>query len=80
MKLLFFYMKVLLPVLLFIALYQMDLKETFIISLLIYALIYRPFIDGSRLLYLGLVQREDFYKLFIPFYSSKYFYELYFKR
>jgi len=79
MKLLFYYMKVLLPALLFIALYQMDFKIVFIISILIYALIYRPFVDGYRLISLGLIQKENFYKLFIPFYRSKYFYELHFK-
>jgi hypothetical protein len=79
MKLLSYYLQILLPLSLFPVLYQMNLTGAFVISLLGYILIYRPYVDGQRLLSLGSINKQDFGKIFIPFYRTKYFFDLYFK-
>ena len=46
---------------------------------LIYALIYRPLIDGMRLIQKGVIRKSEIWKLFVPiFYRSKWFKQLYF--
>ncbi|WP_346237314.1 hypothetical protein ABDK00_011210 [Niabella insulamsoli] len=54
--------------------------STFVVSMLIYAMIYRPIVDGVRLIHLGLLKRSEIWKMFIPFYPVGYIKELYFKR
>lgn len=56
-----------------------------IISLLLYVFIYRPYIDSLRLYQLGLINKEDQKKWFIPlhkayWYPVTHFRSLYFKK
>lgn len=75
MKLIYFYILLLIPLLgvLFIS----DSK-TFVVFLMVYALIYRPFLDLLRLKYLGLLNKSEYYKVFIPFWTKKHFKRMYF--
>ena len=50
----------------------------FAIAVLVYAFLYRPLVDGIRLRSLGAVDKKEIVKLFIPFWSMKYFKKLYF--
>lgn len=45
----------------------------FSIALLIYLLVYRPLVVIVRLLSLKAIEERNAWKLFIPFYHSKYF-------
>jgi len=47
------------------------------ISILIYALIYRPIIDGLRLVSKKIITKRESWKLFIPFRHVKWMKELY---
>lgn len=78
MKLLYYYLQILLPVALMVYLYDCALYETTLISILIYVLIYRPLVDGHRLIRLRQLPKKDLWKMFIPFYGAKYFGALYF--
>lgn len=44
----------------------------FVFSLMFYAAIYRPILAIYRLLQLGLIEKKDAWKLFIPFYHTSY--------
>jgi hypothetical protein len=79
MRLLSYYLQIILPIPLLLIFLQLELNWAFGVGVLLYAGIYRPFITGYRLLDMGLIRREEFHKLFIPFYSTKYFYDLHFK-
>lgn len=52
----------------------------FTILLLLYSTIYRGFTDGQRLLKKRIIVQSEFWKSFIPFWSSKYFRQLYFEK
>jgi hypothetical protein len=43
----------------------------FVIGLFFYALVYRPILDYYRLKSMNLVERADFYKFFLPFWSLR---------
>jgi hypothetical protein len=51
----------------------------FVISLLIYTLIYRFVVDANRMIYKGILQRKNWWKIYIPGYHLKWFSELYLK-
>jgi hypothetical protein len=59
-------------------LYECELYETTLFLILAYVLIYRPIVDGYRLIRLGQLPKKEFWKMFIPFYGAKYFGALYF--
>lgn len=80
MKLLYYYLQIILPIPLLLIFVQLDLYWTFIVSTLLYAFIYRPLINTWRLLDMGVIRKEEALKLFIPLYSTKYFYELHFRQ
>lgn len=44
----------------------------FYTGLMMYVFLYRPFIHINRLIQLGAIEEKDAWKLFIPFYSSRY--------
>lgn len=48
----------------------------FFILLLIYFFIYRPILHVLRLLRLGVIEKKDAWKFFIPCYETKYFKDL----
>lgn len=80
-KLLLFYLNILIPIpfLFFIA--KGNHAVTFVVLLLIYCLVYRPFIDAYRLYSKGIISREDLSKSFYkaPLWHYQYFSELYLK-
>lgn len=41
-------------------------------ALLLYVVLYRPFLNINRLLQLRAIEERDAWKLFIPFYSARY--------
>lgn len=80
MKLLSYYLIILIPMpLLYWAAKFID-APTFCIGLIIYVILYRPFVDGLRLIDLGLLKKQDLWKMFLgmPYYHLKNFKELYF--
>jgi len=80
MRLLYYYLQIFLPIPLFAIFFQLGMNKTCILGIILYFLIYRPFIDGHRLITMGAMRKEDFHKIFIPFYKTRYLYEMYFKR
>lgn len=72
-----YYFSILLP---FPIMYYASLENSmmFVVLLLVYY-IFRGFTDANRLIQKGCIPSNDFYKLFIPFYRSRYFKELYFQ-
>jgi hypothetical protein len=46
-------------------------------SLLLYALVYRTYIDGKRLADKKIIAKKDIWKLILPGIRAKYFYALY---
>ena len=79
--LILFYLQILLPVPVLVIAAKMDLSWSFLILLLLYVLVYRPLVDGYRLLRKGLIQENDIKKSFYkaPLWHIKYFKELYFE-
>ena len=51
----------------------------FVLFLFLYAIIYRPILDGYKLLKKRIIKKEEFWKVFIPFWRFKYFKDLYYK-
>ncbi len=80
-NLLIYYIAILLPIPL-IAWSAYHNGMVFLVLLLSYAMIYRGFTDGKRLLEKRLIRKSDFWKVFvIPFWArGRYFIELYFKK
>ena len=80
-SLLIYYIAILLPIpLIAWAAYRESM--VFLVLLLSYAMVYRGFTDGQRLLEKGLIRKSDFWKVFvIPFWAQgRYFIELYFEK
>jgi hypothetical protein len=75
-KLILYYILILAP-LLSLLIYKENIK-LFTIGLLGYALIYRPVIDGHRLISKGIIKPNRWWILYNPFLRPKYFKELYF--
>jgi len=63
------------PILIWFALNEMN--DLFVISLLVYALLYRPIFDYLRLKGKGKAENNNMWKFFIPFWSLKWFKSLY---
>lgn len=76
-----FYLAIFLPLILIVILAVFDIigPTLFVILLFGYAFIYHPFISGKRLLAIHEINKEDFWKNFIPFWNSKYFVDLFVK-
>ncbi len=78
MKLLTYYLLIILPIGFIV--WSSSLGSLyFVIALLGYCLVYRTIVDGERLVHLGLIKRSEIWKLLIPFYSIRYFQDMYFK-
>lgn len=45
----------------------------FFILLQIYAFLYHPYVSGLRLLALNKLEKKDFWRMFIPFWDTKFF-------
>lgn len=80
MKLFSYYLQIILPIGILLWLSKIDSPILFVSGLFIYILIYRPIIDYFRLFELGIVKKKtDFWLVLFPYYTTKYFYNLYFK-
>lgn len=49
----------------------------FVTSLLLYTFIYRPLIDGYRLIQKGVIKKNELLKYFAPYWGFKYWKEIY---
>jgi hypothetical protein len=78
-KLLTFYFLILLPLPVIYTVYKIGTPIFATVLIIMYVLVYRPIINGLRLRELGLVERKEFWMLFVPFYSLKYFHSIYFQ-
>ncbi len=74
-KLIFFYFFIFVPLAFLVALTKIDLisNNVFAACLLLYVVIYHPFISGKRLIELEIIKKAQFWKNFIPFWNFKYF-------
>ncbi|MCF4100578.1 hypothetical protein L1I30_02755 [Gillisia sp. M10.2A] len=74
-----FYVAILLPLGLLVSLLRLELISStyFVILLLSYSFLYRPFIDGSRLVEKNIISKKDRWKLINPACRSQHFKELY---
>ncbi len=77
-QLLIYYFQILLPIPLLVSLANIS-SISFVVGLILYVLIYRPLVDGYRLLSKGIISKNEFFKIFIPLWRLKYFTELYFE-
>lgn len=76
-----YYMAILIPLILIVGLITYDFISStlFVILLMSYALLYRPIVDGLRLVNKGLIGKEDIWKMIKPVKHIEYFNELYLK-
>jgi hypothetical protein len=75
-----YYLAILLPIPLLIWISQSDNATLFVILLLIYAIPYRTFTDGLRLVDKRLMNWNEIWKLWIPWKHREFFRELYFRK
>lgn len=52
----------------------------FTVLLLSYIIIYRGFVDGKRLIDKGIINKNELWKAFIPFWTTMYSKQLYFEK
>ncbi len=76
-NLLVYYSAILIPLLILFLLMNKINSVTFSVAILVWAGIYRPVVDGIRLIELGCIKKKDFWKTFLPFYKVKWFSKLY---
>jgi len=76
---LIYYVIILAPIGILIGLHTTNLldKTLFVLLILYYALVYRTYTDGKRLVNKKLISEKDIWKMLIPGYRLKYFKELY---
>jgi len=81
-NLLVYYLSITIPLLVIFLLLKLQYinSMTFAILMVLWALIYRPITDGTRLIKKGIIQKSEFWKLFIPFRRNEWFKELYFRK
>lgn len=78
MKLLIFYLKILLPLPLIIVAKEIS-PLFFFLFLFLYIFLYRPEVESQKLIKSDIIQKKEKWKFFfIPFFSIKYFEELFF--
>lgn len=84
MKLLIFYLQILLPIPMIILFLKLSLPIYFFLFLFLYIFVYRPYVEYLKLIRNGVISRSEKWKFFIPFYNViyeiKYFEQLYFKQ
>ena len=83
-NLFYYYLAILCPAIFIFWLKNTELitSNTFLISIFSYALLYRPFLDGMRLYQKDCIEKDDIWKIYIPFNTLRWnhFKELYFKK
>ena len=73
-----YYLSILLPIPLLISVSNNSVFFTF---LLLFYIIFRGFIDGQRLIEKNVIEKKDSWKsVLIPFWSSRFFRQLYFEK
>jgi len=72
-SILLFYLSILTPLTLLVVFANSMSSRLFIISILIYGLVYHPLMCGIRLIQMEKISSKDFFKNFIPFWNKKYF-------
>lgn len=74
-NILIYYFLIFIPVLLMAVCIKYSLinSVTFFICLQVYALLYHPYVSGLRLLALNKLEKKDFWRMFIPFWDTKFF-------
>lgn len=73
-----YYLSILLPIPLLISVSNNSVFFTF---LLLFYIIFRGFIDGQRLIEKNVIEKKDLWKsVLIPFWSSRFFRQLYFEK
>ncbi len=79
-KLLFFYSVILSPLALIFWLSDQEIVDSWVILvlILIYALLYRTYTDGMRLVHKEVIPKSEIWKMLIPGTRFRYFKELYF--
>lgn len=75
-----FYILLLAPFMILMLVSNLNLigAEAFSVILLLWALVYHPYVSGSRLIALGKIKKQDFKYNFIPLWNLKYFDALFF--
>lgn len=73
-----YYFAILLPIPLLVYFAKVN-AMVFMVLLLAYV-IYRGFVDGQRLLEKSIISKNEFWKVFIPFWSSRFYRPLYFEK
>ena len=75
-----FYIFIIIPFGTIFILFRQNLVSSniFILSLLIYALIYRPLLSGIRLIQSGKINKKQLWHKYIPGWNSRFFFFLYF--
>ena len=71
---------ILIPILILAILIFNSFNIIFFIFLLFYALIYRPILDGIRLMKKGLLKKNEFWKLFVGYAHIRWFRKLYLEK
>lgn len=80
-NLFFYYLAILVPVAIILFLYGNDQIgfTSFLILVIAYLLIYRTWVDGSRLAAKGIISKKDCWRMMLPGMHMKHFTELYLK-
>ena len=73
-----YYCLILLPLVYLVMLAFTAESNNFAWALLVYALIYRPVIDGYKLMHKGIIKRNRLWVIYLPSTYRAYFNELYF--
>ncbi|MET3980846.1 hypothetical protein ABIB62_003451 [Mucilaginibacter sp. UYP25] len=76
-KVFFYYLLLLLPIAFIFWLSKNGNTASVGIAILLYAIVYRPLIDGYKLIIKGIIAKKDIWKMYIPSTYRRYFKELY---
>lgn len=74
-----YYFFILVPFSLLVLSVKYDLISfmVFLIGIQIYAFLYHPYVSGLRLLALNKLEEKDFWRMFIPFWNTKFYKNLF---
>jgi len=80
MRLLFYYLKIILPLVILFTLLHLELITgfPFLFLLIFYVFVYRTYVDAKKLVDQNVIPKKDMWKLVIPFRRVRYFKQLYF--
>lgn len=77
-----FYVLIFAPLSVLMLLLKLDLvsSQFFAVAILVWALVYHPYISGNRLIAIGKINKQDLKYNFIPFWNLRFFDSLFFNR